>query len=260
MMDIYVVANQKGGVGKTTLSVHHALREHKKGNNGLFIDMDGQCNGTKVIAANCNRTWFDAVQLFDEGFTPPPLDEAQGLTLIPATKALNEIERQPNETALRPMKIFQGLRESGQFDYCVIDTPPALCLRLIAALAVADFVVAPFELHSFSTDGIEDLLKTIMGVRESINPDMHFLGMLPNKFDGRLSRHRDNIKALYSQFGSVMIDQPVGNRDPFAHATETGKPIWTNPKSNARVAAKEMDAALDKILALATTTQEVANG
>lgn len=256
-MDTYSVANQKGGVGKTTVSVHQAHDSADNGEKVLFIDLDGQKNGSKMIKENCAHVWFDAVNLFDPDFVIPHLPAFEsGIVLIEASSELNEVERRSNETALVPKKHWQTLNELGVFDTCIIDTPPALCLRLIAALAVSDYVLTPFELHGFSTDGIEELLKTIMGVRQSLNPDMVFLGMLPNKFDRRISRQKDKLTEMYAKFGKYMIAQPLGDRDPFAESTDVKNAVWNLKKSNARVAGKEIRDAIAKIREIAENSKE----
>ena len=212
----YSFANQKGGVGKTAFAVHKALAAADAGQRVLFIDFDGQGNSTASLKDRAGLSPFEAIQLFDT--KPPPGIEA----------ALSE-----------------------RFECCVVDTPPTLGLRLVAALTLAHYVFCPFELSSYSVQGIGQMITAIQGVKSKLNPKLEFLGMLPNRVNSRSSAHRAAIKDLYGHFAEYIIMQPMVNRVSVQEAMDQGKAVWELKSGAARAAAKEMRAALDKIDELA---------
>ncbi len=250
-MEAYVIANQKGGVGKSTLSVHKAFKHAAEGARVLFIDFDGQGNSTKTLSQRAVAIPFDTVHLFDDPQTNPvpPLKGQPGITLIAGKPGLDEVERKNNNVVLHPKAQLAPYVE--EFDYCIMDTPPTLGLRLIAALISAHFVICPFELAGYSTDGLQRMINTITGVKTNFNPELEFLGMLPNRVNGRSKKHQNAIKTLYGTFADHIIKQPLKNLISIEEATDTGKPIWELTSSTARPGAKDMLQALDVIADMA---------
>ena len=176
-MNIITVTNQKGGVGKSTIAVHLAMALQERGDRVLFVELDPQGNASKTLEKAGGVAALQASQLFEEQQLTITTNE--GITLINADAKMADIERAP----LTVMSTFKDhlTALASQFDHCVIDTPPTLGLRMSAALIVANHVLSPIELEEYSIDGITKMLQTIFGVKSKWNPDLNFLGMLPNR-------------------------------------------------------------------------------
>ena len=124
---------------------------------------------------------------------------------------------------------------------CLIDTAPALGVRLVAALVSADFVLSPIELEAYSIQGIRMMVSTIANVRKS-NPTLKFLGILPSKVDSRNPRHIAHLAELQGAYKAQLIPTVIGLRSSVADALAVGQPVWTIRKTAARKAAQEMRA------------------
>ncbi len=242
-MQTFTIANQKGGVGKSTFAVHQAFFFADKGAKVLFADFDGQGNSSKTLKGRA-IAGFDTIDLFNDGEGSELSAEAGSITLIKGTSALHEVERLANEVVINPRRILK--RFEGQFDYCIIDTPPTLGLRLIAALIASDFVICPIDLGMYSTDGIVEMIQLIDKIKASpdLNPALEFLGMVPNRVNSRLEKHRDAITAMYQNFSEFIIKQPLVERGSVQEATDSGMPVWEIEKGSAQVAGREWKAAL----------------
>jgi len=237
-----VIANQKGGVGKTTIGVHVAYRFVEIGKRVLYIDIDPQGNSSKSLITHASS--IRASQLFGESAIQ--LSARNGITLIASDPAMVDIER-ADKTVI---KYFHAqLKKLGQeaFDICIIDTPPTMGLRMTAALVVADYVLSPIELEEYSLDGIENLLKAIVGVKNQLNPGLNFLGMLPNKFNANSVRQKAAMQQLLAKFAQYTIPAKIGIRSGIPEALAQGIPVWKLKKTAAREAGNEFKAAIDLI-------------
>lgn len=236
MMKTLVVANQKGGVGKTALVVHLAFDFAERGLRVLVLDLDTQ--GNTSFSLKKQTPVGEASRLFEaEGF-PPVQGEAAGISLLGADPALANIEAKGLQEAAGRLRT--NLRALGaSFDVCLIDTAPALGVRLVAALVAADYVLSPIELEAYSIQGIRMMVTTIVNVRKS-NPGLKFLGILPSKVDGRNPRHHAHLAELSAAYQAQLIPTPIGLRGSVADALATGQPVWAIHKTAARKAAQEM--------------------
>ncbi len=236
-MKTLVVANQKGGVGKTALVVHLAFDFAERGLRVLVVDLDTQ--GNTSFSLKKQTPVGDASRLFGpEGFPPAVRGEAPGIYLLGGDPALANVEAGRLQEAARHLRANLGTLGGG-FDVCLIDTAPALGVRLVAALVAADFVLSPIELEAYSIQGIRLMVTTIVNVRRS-NPGLRFLGILPSKVDGRNPRHHTHLAELSAAYQAQLIPTPIGLRGSVADALATGQPVWAIHKTAARKAAQEM--------------------
>lgn len=153
-MKTIAIANQKGGVGKTAVACHLAFHLRDAGHKVLFIDLDPQGNASSTLKASAVPN-VDAAALFADDLIE--LTVRDGITLLGANAALADLER-------ADPKVIGHFREhmtawSAAFDFAIIDTAPTLGLRMSAALIVADFVLCPIELESYSIQGITNMLQ-----------------------------------------------------------------------------------------------------
>lgn len=235
-MKTIVVWNNKGGVGKTAVSVHLAQYLEEQGKRVLVIDLDGgQGNTSSTLEAfDCGIT---ASQLFDGSV--PKVTQVQGITLIVGDKKIQDLEQGSKHKVLPALsKVLPIIGK--EFDYCVIDTPPGGGLRVTAALLAAQFVLSPIELDNYSIDGITSVLQTIFGIKQQFNPELVFLGMLPNRLNAHSVAQKAALDELLTKYAQFMVPAKIGNRSSIPEALRAGVPVWRLKKSSAKDAGLEM--------------------
>ena len=243
-MKTIVVWNNKGGVGKTFASVTLAQYLEEQAKRVLVIDLDGGQGNTSSTLAQYS-SGVTASQLF--GTEVPKIVQTQGITLISGDKAVQDLEQASKQQVLPALR--KVLPIIGQeFDYCVIDTPPGGGLRVTAALLAAQYVLSPIELDNYSIDGITGVLQTIFGVKKQFNPELVFIGMLPNRLNAFSVAQKAALDELLTKYAQFMVPAKIGNRSSIPEALRAGVPIWQLKKSSAKDAGAEALAAF-KIIA-----------
>lgn len=245
-MKILTVANQKGGVGKTTLAFHIAHAAREKGKRVLVVDMDIQ--GNFSLAFDLAK-----VPLVHEGLLASELFEAKTaeilgdlipslgtpkIAIIPADGNLLFVERAGNESLLKnPAMALRKL--DGLFDICVIDTPPGLGSVLMAALTASDFVVSPLGIGLFELAGTSDFLATIEKVKTSgLNPNLKHIGMVPMKTTHSPTITRA-LNDLRDELGSVVMKTELRERVSVRSSMGRGKPVWKSTNGTGQIRAAE---------------------
>lgn len=258
MAKVISYANQKGGVGKSTLCIQTAFYlSLKKKKKVLVLDMDGQGNTSSRLAPreSCDDEYFEPVlsgtktaDLFKKSLKKiEVINCPSGIDLIGTPKndpALFEMEAIPLGQALNPAKNLSKLIE--HYDYVLIDCPPSLGRKLVAALVMSTHVVCPVKLSGFAVDGIEGLLNTIIGIRESYNNDLEILGIIINDMD-RSVNHDRSYKELEESVPDLLFKNKIMHRAPLDSAITEGVPVWQLRYGH--VAAKEVEAVLKELLA-----------
>ena len=248
-MQTLTIANQKGGVGKSTLAVHLAWLALEQGRSVLMVDLDGQANSSRTFAESF--TGLTASQLFTVepgALTQAPQPISERLTLISADLAINDVEGLDLASIERPAAHLRGLALPSE-TLCIIDTPPNLGRRLLAALLAANAVVSPLTLNGYSIQGITDLQKTIQMVRSRFNPGLKNLGLLANMVNSRSATHGQMLTELRSALGDKLLPFTLGHRVAIADAIDRGRPVWHSTKGESALrAAQEMRAVCTAIL------------
>ncbi|WP_392423443.1 ParA family protein [Eikenella halliae] len=247
-MKTIVVAQQKGGVGKTALALHLAwFLTERKNSKVLFIDLDTQGNATYSLSGVKQIVGMGSGNLFSTGLTVTYDFSDSPLVLLPAGSMLANIQNLSlQEAASAFLSNFNAIKEMGYFDYCVIDTPPSLGNALAAALMAADFVVCPIELETYSIQGIGQMALTINNIKK-INKKLTFLGLLPSKVDMRNPRHIKHLAQIKRQYSDYLIPVSIGLRSSIADAVASSVPVWHIKRTVARKAAKEVNAVAEYI-------------
>lgn len=244
-MKTLVVANQKGGVGKTTLLVHMAHYAAEAGNRVLVIDLDPQGNTTSSLEAFASGTCSSA--LFVPELIRLKAEVATRITLIGADSALLNVDRANLDATRTFVDQIRHLADSAQFDLCLIDTAPALGLRMVAAVTAANYVISPIELEAYSTDGIASMLKTLYGIRQKLNPGLQFLGMLPSRVNPHSPAQKANLIDLLKSHSDLVVRKVITQRTSTGESATAKKPVWAIRKTSARDAGREMKAVLAHI-------------
>jgi chromosome partitioning protein len=252
-MRTIAVANQKGGVGKSTIAVHLVWLARERGIPTLLIDLDGQANSSSTFADARAAQGLSASMLFASDpakATALPQPVAAGTWLIPADIDVNDIESAPLGDVCRPVEHLARIaRHLPAGVLVVIDTPPNLGRRLIGALVAADAVVSPLAPNGYALQGITDLQQTILMVQQRFNPALHNLGLLLNMVSARSHSHARMLRDLRDAVGDKVLDITIGQRVAIADAVDERRPVWRATKGEgALLAGREMRAACARIL------------
>src|SRR6266404_4513334 len=208
MPSIIAVANQKGGVGKTTtcLNLAHALSE--RGQSVLLVDLDPQASLTISLGLDVRAltaTIYDVLLETTPGVTLPTITrptQMPKVSLAPASIDLSQAELQLMSEMDRERALREALKPAhGAYDYILIDCPPSLGLLTTHALAAADSVLIPLQSDYLAMRGAELLLATIEKVRRKLNPSLALLGVLVTMYDGRTSHARGVLEQVRLAFG-----------------------------------------------------------
>lgn len=247
-MKILVVGNQKGGVGKTTLSIHLAFHAAEMGWRVLAVDLDeGDLKEGMAPDAELWARTLRATSLFQlRELTGEPVAVAANLGLIPADVGLLDIDDQPIEVVMTLRDQLAQLRPD--FDLCVIDTPPNLQRRMIAALVAADALISPIGIDAFSLARMPLLVNTINTVRENYNSRLRMLGFVANRVDPRSRQDVATFPEFRAHFGNQILDVYLTEQAVLRSAAAAGVSVWSHARTgSARAAQKEMRAVCEAI-------------
>ena len=228
MGTIYAVANQKGGVGKTTTAVNLAACVAEAGYRALVVDVDPQCNATVGLglAKDLEPTVYDVLAGDATAAEAIRATDVERLDVIPSTSDLAganvELPRRPgSETSLRDALV--GVRE--RFAFTLLDCPPSLGPLTVNALVAADRVIVPVQTEYFALEGLAGLLDTLQLVQRELNPRLTVAGMLLTMHDGRTRLARDVEREVREHFPELVFDTVIPRNVRIGEAPSFGRPV-----------------------------------
>jgi len=228
MTRIFCVANQKGGVGKTTTCVNLAAGLARVGQRVLVIDLDPQGNatmGSGVDKRALSLTVYDVLlesASIAEGRTR---SERAGYDVLGANRELAGAEIELVDLERRDKRLKLAIAAvADDYDYVLIDCPPSLSLLTLNGLCAAHGVIVPMQCEYFALEGLSDLVNTIKQVHANLNPDLQIIGLLRVMFDPRITLQQQVSEQLKSHFGSKVFDTVIPRNVRLAEAPSYGLP------------------------------------
>lgn len=226
---VIAVANQKGGVGKTTTAINLGASLAASEKRTLLIDCDSQANSTGGLGFAkdpARRSLYHALILNEPLQRIIQKTDVEGLDLLPSDKnlvgaAVELVNVEQREYRLK--QLVDGMR--GSYSYILLDCPPALDLLTLNALCAADSVLVPIQCEYLALEGVSELLDTLMRIRRTLNPNLSIEGILLTMYDDRTNLSRQVAADLRSFFGTQVFETVVPRNVRLAEAPSHGKPI-----------------------------------
>jgi chromosome partitioning protein len=225
---VFCIANQKGGVGKTTTSVNLAAGLAAQGQRVLLIDLDPQGNatmGSGIDKRALTRSVYHVLIGLASVREARVRADAGGFDMLPANRELAGAEVELVDLDERESRLKTALAEvDGEYDFVLIDCPPSLSMLTLNGLCAAHGVVIPMQCEYFALEGLADLVNTIKRVAANLNPDLKIIGLLRVMYDPRMTLQQQVSQQLVEKFGDKVFGTIIPRNVRLAEAPSYGMP------------------------------------
>ncbi|MBB3602568.1 chromosome partitioning protein [Mycolicibacterium sp. BK556] len=248
MTRVLAVANQKGGVAKTTTVASLGAAFVDAGKRVLLIDLDPQGCLTFSLGTDPDKLPVSVheVLLGDVEPSAALVETAEGMTLLPANIDLAGAEAMLLMRAGREYALKRALDKLDQFDVVIIDCPPSLGVLTLNGLTAADEVIVPLQCETLAHRGVGQFLRTVDDVQQITNPNLKLLGALPTLYDSRTTHSRDVLLDVADRYNLPVLAPPIPRTVRFAEASASGSSVLAGRKSKGGTAYRELAKSLLK--------------
>ena len=252
---ILAIANQKGGVGKTTTTINLGACLADRGRRVLLIDCDPQANATSglgIARTDVDTSVYDVVVLGQPLASATRTTAVDRLDLVPSHIALAGSEIELVAMARREKRLAYALEALGDgppYDYVLLDCPPSLGLLTVNAVVAAEALLVPIQCEFFALEGLGLLTHTIALLRRELNPDLELEGIVMTLFDSRLALAHQVVDEVRTRFPDQLLTPLIPRNVRLSEAPSHGLPIGAyDPRSRGAVAYRQLAANLDSRL------------
>ncbi|WP_028875379.1 ParA family protein [Tepidiphilus margaritifer] len=261
MGHVFCIANQKGGVGKTTTSVNLAAALARRGHRVLLVDLDPQGNatmGSGIDKRTLERSVYQ-VLVGLSGLEEATLrSESGGYDVLPANRELAGAEVELVDLPRREFRLRDALAAApAAYDFVLIDCPPSLSLLTLNALTCAHGVIIPMQCEYYALEGLSDLANTIKRVHANLNRDLRIVGLLRVMFDPRVTLQQQVSEEVQRHFGEKVFTTVIPRNVRLAEAPSHGMPgVVFDPRARGALAYLEFAAELERRLGMVAPLAE----